>query len=204
MLKVALFGTIAVAIGFLWAARPLVFYVLPFAWTGEADRLAEFLKIRPGNCIAEIGAGAGALAAEMARRVGRDGAVFATELNPVRVAQIARRSARLPQLTAVEAAPDATKLPFDCCDAIYMRAVLHHIPAPDAYARELAGAVRPGGRVAIIDFAPGTLFMHGADHGIEAQVVVRAFTAAGLELVGREDNWGGAMYLLAFGKPMAN
>jgi hypothetical protein len=57
------------------------------------------------------------------------------------------------------------------------------------------------GRAAIIDFPPGALFMHGADHGIEAQVVLRAFAAAGLDLDGREDNWGGAMYLLVFRKP---
>jgi ubiquinone/menaquinone biosynthesis C-methylase UbiE len=201
MLRVVLFGTIAVAVGFMWAARPLVFHVLPLAWTGEADRIAGFLKIRPGNRVAEIGAGGGALAAEIARRVGRDGAMFATELNPERRAQIARRAVHLPQLTTIEAAPDTTKLPFDCCDAIYMRAVLHHITAPDAYARALARAVRPGGRVAIIDFPPGALFMHGADHGIEAQVVLRAFTAAGLELEGRDDDWGGAMYLLAFRRP---
>ena len=201
MLRVALFGTIAVAIGFLWAARPLVFHVLPLAWTGEADRLADFLKIRPGDRVAEIGAGTGALATEMAHRVGRGGAVFATEVNPERRAQIARRAAGLPQLAAVEAAADATKLPFDCCDAIYMRAVLHHIAAPAAYARELSLAVRPGGRVAIVDFPPGALFRHGADHGIEARVVLRAFAAAGLELDGREDNWGGAMYLLVFRKP---
>jgi ubiquinone/menaquinone biosynthesis C-methylase UbiE len=201
MVKVALFGTMAVAIGFLWAARALVFHVLPLAWTGEADRLAAFLKIGPGNRIAEIGAGTGVLAAEMAGRVGLAGAVFATELNPERRAEIARRAAGLPQLAAVEAAPDATKLPFDCCDAIYMRAVLHHIEAPDAYARELARAVRPGGRVGVIDFPPGALFMHGADHGIDARVVLRAFTAAGLELEGREDDWGGAMYLLTFRKP---
>jgi ubiquinone/menaquinone biosynthesis C-methylase UbiE len=200
MLKVALFGTFAVAVGFLWAARPLVFHVLPLAWTGEADRLSGVLKIRPGNRVAEIGAGSGALAEDMARRVGQGGAVFATELNPGCRAQIAQRAARLPQLAAIEGASDATNLPFDCCDAIYMRAVLHHITAPDAYARELARAVRPGGRVAVIDFPPGALFMHGADHGIEAKAVLHAFTAAGLELEGREDNWGGAMYLLAFRK----
>ena len=139
----------------------------------------------------------------MARRVGPAGEVFATELNPERRAQIARRAARLPQLVVVEAIPDATNLPSDCCDALYMRAVLHHIAALDAYARELARAVRPGGRVGIIDFPRGALIMHGADHGIEAQVVLRAFAAAGLPLEGRDDNWGGAMYLLAFRKPAA-
>jgi ubiquinone/menaquinone biosynthesis C-methylase UbiE len=201
MLRVLLFGTIVIAIGFIWAARPLVFHVLPFAWTGEADRLAEFLKIRSGSRVAEIGAGSGALATEMARRVGPGGAVFATELNPDRHTQLARRAARVPQLAAIEAAPDATNLLFDCCDAIYLRAVLHHIAAPNAYARGLARAVLPGGRVAIIDFPPGALFMHGADHGIEEQVVRRAFTAAGLQLESREGDWGGAMYLLVFRKP---
>ena len=47
--------------------------------------------------------------------------------------------------------------------------------------------MRPGGRVAVIDFAPGTLWFHGADHGVRPDDVVRAFQAAGLRLRERVD-----------------
>jgi SAM-dependent methyltransferase len=136
----------------------------------------------------------------MARRVGPDGMVFATEIDPARQARLARRASATPQMKVVAAAPDETNLAPECCDAVYLRAVLHHIDDPGAYARALVRAVRPGGRVAVVDFAPGMLPFHGADHGIEARAVVAAFTAAGLRLEGRDDEWGGAMYMLVFRK----
>ena len=56
------------------------FFIVPFSWTGEAARLAELLRVRPGATVADIGAGNGSMAVEMARLVGRDGVVYATEL----------------------------------------------------------------------------------------------------------------------------
>jgi ubiquinone/menaquinone biosynthesis C-methylase UbiE len=200
MLRALLFGSAVAGIGLLWVARPLFFHVLPLAWTGEAARLADVLGVDAGRRVADVGAGTGALAAEMAERVGPDGAVFATELDSVRRERLARRASTTPQIKVIAAAPDETNLAPDCCDAVYLRAVLHHIDAPGVYARALVRAVRPGGRVAVIDFAPGLLPFHGADHGITAQTVIDAFTAAGLRLERRDDEWGGAMYMLAFRK----
>ena len=77
-----------------------------------------------------------------------------------------------------------------------MRAVLHHIGDRQQFATDVARALRPGGRVGVIDFAPGSLLFHGSDHGVEPDAVVRAFQAAGLRLKERTDNWGGGMFLL--------
>ena len=76
------------------------FFFLPFSWTGEPARLAELLRVRPGGTVADIGAGDGAMAIEMARRVGRDGVVYATELSAQQRAVMARRvaQANLPQV----------------------------------------------------------------------------------------------------------
>ena len=79
-----------------------------------------------------------------------------------------------------------------------MRAVFHHIEDPTALAASVAAAVRPGGRVAIIDFPPGALWFHGADHGVTPEAVTTAFEGAGLSLAQRIDDWGGGMFLLAF------
>jgi hypothetical protein len=52
--------------------------------------------------------------------------------------------------------------------------------------------------VAVIDFAPGSLWFHGSDHGVHAESVVAAFEGAGLRLRRRDDRWGGGMFLLVF------
>ena len=67
------------------------FFFAPFAWTGEPQRLAKVLGLRPGMHIADIGAGSGALALALAERVGGMGRLCATELSTERRAEIAQR-----------------------------------------------------------------------------------------------------------------
>jgi ubiquinone/menaquinone biosynthesis C-methylase UbiE len=175
------------------------FYVAPFAWTHEPGRLAEALGIHPGMDVADIGAGSGALAMAMAELTG-SGQVYATELSAARRTDIERRMTRASagNVRMVAASPGQTGLSDRCCDAVYMRAVFHHVDDKHAFAASVARAVRPGGRVAVIDFPPGTLWFHGADHGVPSDAVVNAFTAAGLQLRQQLDDWGGGMFLLVF------
>ena len=98
----------------------------------------------------------------------------------------------------VEAASDRTNLPDRCCRAIYMRTMLHHVNDRAAFARDVVRSVEPGGRIAVIDFAPGRLWFHGHDHGVAPEEVVSAFTAAGCALRQRDDRWGGPTFLLVF------
>ena len=180
-------------------------FVVPFQLTGEPVRIADLLGLKPGSVVADIGAGDGALAVEMARVVGPRGVVYATELSSQRRSEIARRAsnAGTPQVRIVEARTDLTQLPEQCCDAVYMRTALHHITDPQAYAREVVKAVRPGGRVAVIDFAPGALWFHGRDHGIQADNVIHAFQQVGMSLTQRIEDWGGGTYLILFERPRA-
>jgi ubiquinone/menaquinone biosynthesis C-methylase UbiE len=178
-------------------------FVIPVGWTAEPARLANLLRVRGGSVVADIGAGDGALAVEMARLVGARGVVYATELSAERRGAVTRRvsQAGTPQVRVVEAVGDATRLPPECCDAVYMRAVFHHIDDPNVYAREVRNAVRPGGRVAIIDFSPGTLWFHGREHGVTRETVTQVFEQAGLSLIRHIDDWGGGTYLLLFERP---
>jgi ubiquinone/menaquinone biosynthesis C-methylase UbiE len=175
-------------------------FILPLSWTGEAERIGRLLELRAGSTVADIGAGDGAFAVEMARVVTGEGVVYATELSPEQRRAIARRvwRAGLDQVQVVEAAVDATHLPDACCDAVYLRAVFHHIADKTTFAQQVVKAVRPGGRVAVIDFPPGALWFHGSDHGVRPDDVLKAFQLAGLVPVQRIDQWGGGMFLLVF------
>jgi SAM-dependent methyltransferase len=186
-------------------AWQFVFFFAPFTWTGEPARLAQALGLRPGMHVADIGAGSGALAIEMASLVGSAGQVFATELDPKQRAAIDRRISRGSRrnVRTVAGAEAETGLPESCCDAIYMRAVFHHVVDGPQFAASVVRALRPGGRVGVIDFAPGTLWFHGADHGVRPASVVSAFQAAGLKVRDRVDDWGGGMFLIVFSAPRA-
>lgn len=178
-------------------------HLLPPSWTGEAARLAAVIEARPGARIAEIGAGSGTMAAEIATIVGPEGALFATEINPGAVTELQalKQVRHLAQLSVVEAKERSTNLETACCSAVYMRNVLHHIDDWRGYAQDLHRTVRPGGVIAIIDFSPGALFHLAGDHGADPDRVIEVFTHAGLRLERRVDDWGGRTYLLAFRRP---
>ncbi|HSL23870.1 MAG TPA: methyltransferase domain-containing protein [Vicinamibacterales bacterium] len=176
------------------------FHFLPLGWTGEADRLAAVLRIGPGSRVADIGAGDGRFALEMARRVGASGRVYATEIAERQREVIRRRAADagLPQLEVVTAGEHATGLREACCDAVFMRNVLHHIDDWPGYASRASAALRPGGFFAVIDFSPGAFLHLAGDHGARPDDVVTAFSRAGYTVVERVDDWGGDLYLVLF------
>jgi ubiquinone/menaquinone biosynthesis C-methylase UbiE len=205
--RLALTGlAVVIGGGAVFAATPfgrdVMFHFVPIAWTGEAARLASAAGIGAGTVVADIGAGNGALITELARIVGPQGRAFATERTADnREAIRSRADAAAVAITVIEAGDHATNLPDDCCDAITMRMVLHHIADPGAFARDLRRAVRDGGRVGIIDFLPGALPHLADDHGVSPEAVAAAFEAAGFETLSRDLRWGGRTYLIVFRAP---
>ena len=121
----------------------------------DAPQLAEVLQIKPGMTIADIGAGGGAFTVVLGRLF-NTGKVYATDIGKTQLEQIAAYVKRegLTNVTVLEGAPSATNLPAACCDAMFMRDVYHHITAIEAFNRSLLASLKPGGRLAIIDFAP--------------------------------------------------
>ena len=191
---------VAVLIGVGAVVWRFGYFAAPFAWTGEPARLATALGLEPGMQVADVGAGSGELAVAIASIVGPEGEVYATELAEEARTAIARRasSAGAANVRVVTAETHATGLAPASCDALYLRTVFHHVVDRPRFAAELARAVRPSGRIAIIDFAPGTLWFHGADHGVAPAEVEAAFAAAGWHVRERVDAWGGGLFLRVF------
>jgi SAM-dependent methyltransferase len=192
--------------GLVFAATPfgrdLLFHAMPLRWTGEATRIAAALRIHEGSAVADVGAGGGALIEELARIAGPSGRAFATERTPEQRQALAvrARNAGL-NVLVVEAGEHVTNLPDACCDAVTMRMVMHHVADRQALANDLRRAVRSGGRVGIIDFAPGALPHLAADHGVDPAPIIQAFTTAGFTTEQRDLDWGGRTYLLVFRRP---
>jgi ubiquinone/menaquinone biosynthesis C-methylase UbiE len=185
----------------------------------DADRLAALLQIKPGTVVADVGAGKGQMTVMMAEKVGPSGHVFSTEIEPKRVKQIRRAANRagVSNVSVVEARPADTGLPADCCDAIFMRGVYHHLTEPLAIDASLYRALRPGGEMAIQDFRPSLLLKpwtpsgipaNRGGHGVPPEIVTREVTSVGFRRAETIDpwvpSWFFSNYCLVFRKPLVS
>ena len=123
------------------------------AWQ-KPDEVIRALRLAPDARVADIGAGTGYFAARLARAVPA-GRVYAVDSAPDMVRYLGERAQRegLVNLVAVQAAAGDPKLP-EPVDAVLLVDVYHHIAARTNYLAALRAALRPGGRVAIVDFRP--------------------------------------------------
>jgi ubiquinone/menaquinone biosynthesis C-methylase UbiE len=206
-------GLVALAGAVLVAATSLPYVPLIHGTTAtEVERLAAWLEAHPGTRLADVGAGNGAFSVALARRVGPAGHVYATELDAARVADIRRAvaDAGLSNVTVVKGAIARTNLPSACCDAVFVRLVYHHLTEAKAINEDIARALRPGGRLVIIDFEPGgimnwigrpeTAHRHGG-HGTPRETVAQEVTRAGFQLVRGPESWRGRTYAVLFRRP---
>ncbi|HEY5618921.1 MAG TPA: methyltransferase domain-containing protein [Vicinamibacterales bacterium] len=169
----------------------------------ELPRIREVLSLKRGMSVADIGAGSGDLTVVLAAEVGASGHVFSTDVDPMAIEQIRARiaAAGLAQVTVVQATTGSTGLPLNCCDAVVVRRVYHHLSDPAAINVDLLRAMKPGAVLAVIDFPPTLSWLwpwppqgvpnnrHG--HGVAADTVVGEVTGGGFELVKLHDDWPG-------------
>ncbi len=92
----------------------------------------------------------------------------------------------LDNLTAVTGAPDAARLPRKV-DLVLMVDTYHHIARREDYFRRLAQSLKPGGRIAIIDFNGQSAMGPPPGERIAAARAVTEMAAAGYRLVGEHD-----------------
>lgn len=120
----------------------------------EVPELAKLLELKPGMTVADVGAGFGAWTVRFAKVVGPSGRVYATDIGAPQLAALREAAARESNVTVIEGAVHTTNLPALCCDAILIRDAYHHLTDPQAIIKSLAAALKPGGRLAVIDFPP--------------------------------------------------
>ena len=163
----------------------------------EVPQLAQVLQLQPGMTVADVGAGFGAMTVVLGKWIG-DGRVFATDIGPRQLKTIREYVDKegLENVTVLEGAAASTNLPAGCCDAVFMRDVYHHVTAIDAFNKSVLASLKPGGRLAILDFLPqpGSKLPEGVPanrggHGIPPAVIVEELKAAGFTHVRTIDKW---------------
>ena len=121
------------------------------AWQ-KPHEVIQALALKPDAVVADIGAGTGYFSMRFAHMVPQ-GRVYGVDTEPGMVKHLSERArqAGLKNVTAVEAKPGDPRLP-EKADLIIFVDVYHHVEDRERYFRQLQNSLKPGGRVAVIDF----------------------------------------------------
>jgi SAM-dependent methyltransferase len=122
----------------------------------KPDEVLRALALRPGERVADVGAGSGYFTLRAARAVGPTGEVLAIDINPDILEFLDGRlkEAGLTNVKTVRVGKDDPKLPAGGVGTILMVDTLHYVSGRDAYAKKLRAGLAPGGRVVVIDYTP--------------------------------------------------
>jgi len=121
----------------------------------KPDQVMETLAFKPGERVADVGAGSGYFTVRIARAVGPEGKVLATDIrqemldfleNRIEEEQIANVELKLTE-------KDDPQLPAGGLDTILLVDVWHYIRDPE-FAKKLKAGLAPGGRLVVIDYRP--------------------------------------------------
>lgn len=150
----------------------------------KPEGVVEKLAITPGARVADLGAGGGYFTWHLAKAVGPKGIVYAvdiddTALNMIYKEMLARGT---PNVRPIRAETNDPRLP-EPVDLVFSCDTYHHMKDRVAYFHFLASALRPGGRVAILDFHPRGFFSGLLGHGTTKEEVRREMEDAGYRLV---------------------
>ena len=122
----------------------------------KIEQVVAALKLKAGDVVADLGAGTGLFEAPLAYAIGTRGRVYAVEIDKGFLDEIDRKVEELhiSQIETVLGTPTDPKLPTRSVDLALMHDVLHHVEQRQAYLKAVAQYVKPGGRVAVVEFNP--------------------------------------------------
>ena len=151
------------------------------AWQ-KPDEVIRALRLPAEAAVADLGAGTGYFAVRLARAL-RRGRVYGADLEPEMVRYLNARAERekLANLRAHLAAANDPKIPAPV-DLVLVVDTYHHIGHRMRYFSGLKKSLKPGGRLAIVDFRLDSPVGPPARHRVAPQKVVEEMAQAGYRL----------------------
>lgn len=152
----------------------------------KPDQCVKALGLKPGQVVADIGASTGYFARRLARAVGPEGRVLALDIEASLVAYMADRARKenQPNLEARVVAPDDPGLSPASVDLVLIVDTVHHIEQRPAYYGKIKAGLKPGGRLAIIDWRDKkTPFGPPIKMRISKSAMIKELSDAGYRLV---------------------
>ncbi len=173
----------------------------------EKVKIAKTLDLADGEDMADIGSGTGLFLPYFTKGVGAKGKVYAVEISPkfVEHIQALSKKKKWSQVETVFCTDKSTKLAEASIDAAFICDTYHHFEYPQATLASIRKAMRPGGRLVIVDFKriPGESRKWILGHvRCNKETVIQEVTAAGfvyvdeIQVKGLREN-----YLIRFKRP---
>lgn len=114
----------------------------------------DSIGLQKGMTVADVGAGVGYFTLRIARRVGSEGKVYATDVQPEMLTMLKERAAKV-NLTNIETVLGTErdpKLPRGLMDIVLMVDVYHELSQPEKMLRGIRAALKPNGRLVLIEY----------------------------------------------------
>ena len=133
----------------------------PFFNRANRDReevpglLISALQIRPGATVADVGSGTGYFTWRLAEQVGPKGKVYAVDVQQsmLDLTKAAVAQHKLANVEYVLADDDNPRLPERSIDLVFVAYAYHEFGDPHEMMRRIRRALKPGGRVFILEYA---------------------------------------------------
>ena len=117
--------------------------------------IVRAVGLQPGDAVADIGAGTGLFTLLFAEHVGPKGTVYAVDIGPAFLKYIAKQAEKHGHeevITSVLNTQDSAMLPSGSIEVAFICDTYHHFDHPEKMLASIHRALRPGGRLIIIDF----------------------------------------------------
>ncbi|GJD83847.1 class I SAM-dependent methyltransferase [Methylobacterium haplocladii] len=164
----------------------------------EVGQVGALMDIREGQTVADVGAGNGYYVFRLAKRVGPTGRVLAEDITPDYLADLDKmvRASGQSNITVVRGEAHDPRLPPASLDAAVLVHMYHEVAQPYGLLHNLAAAMKPGGRVGIVDADDIP-----SKHGTPPKLLRCELAAAGYKEVSLKTLKGGVGYLAIFEAP---
>ena len=169
----------------------------------QPSKVIETLKLKPGMAVADLGSGSGYFTRRFVEAVTETGMVYAVDVEPEMLAYAKESILQMHipyRAEFILAKPNNPKLPFESIDLLFVCNTIHHLEERTTYFSNLRSSLKPGARIAIIDFYPdersGDLGFPKR-HLVSREAVIQELAEAGYKLE-REHSFLTKQYFLEF------
>jgi predicted methyltransferase len=179
------------------------------AWQRPAE-VFDALAVKPGQRVADLGSGYGYFTFRLAARVGAEGKVYAVDIDEEAINKVRQRKERekLAQVEPILSEADDPRLPPGL-DVVLIVDTYHEFREYDRIMQAVFRALKPGGRLGIIDGEapagrPRTEYhrLHCIPHELAREEITRhGFIFKGSRPGFYDEEYGKKMYFLIFEKP---
>jgi arsenite methyltransferase len=154
----------------------------------KPDQVIGAIAIRPGMVIADIGSGGGYYSIRFSEIAGDKGRVYAVDTNKGHLDFISSAASQkgIKNITAILSDGRDIEIPDNSLDFVFMRNVTHHIHERTGYFRRLKRYLKPGSRIAVIDYKEERkrkkLFRRLSSHYVSRDTLVQELAGAGYRI----------------------